>query len=128
MPKSFPVRHIEHPTKLLPVTFPELKPNADWLSLTLAMPAYFPDPSVTCYAVNHEKPPKTAFVIMLDKCYHLFISSEKRGKHSIFANAFINVLKNNQRALTGQEFFTQVRKGAIVKAKDLTFPQETEYN
>ena len=71
----------------------------------------------------------------LDKRSRLLLSSggdfpvlDNGGdKHSIFANALIKVLKNNQRIITGPELFTQVRKEVLVKAKDLQFPQEPEY-
>jgi hypothetical protein len=71
----------------------------------------------------------------LDKRSRLLLSSggdfpvldNGGGKHSIFANALIKVLKNNQRILTGPELFTQVREEVVAKAKDLKFPQEPEY-
>ena len=50
------------------------------------------------------------------------------GKHSVFANAFINILENNNELLTGPELFRQVKERVVKKAKTMKFEQVPVYS
>lgn len=49
------------------------------------------------------------------------------GKHSIFASAFIDTLKNNNTILTGPELFNQVHTRVVNESKKADFDQEPQY-
>jgi hypothetical protein len=49
------------------------------------------------------------------------------GDNSVFANALIQVLKNNQGLLTGPEVFESVRQKVVSDAKSSDFEQTPEY-
>lgn len=49
------------------------------------------------------------------------------GNHSIFTQAFVDVLKNNKQILTGPQLFKQLRQQVIDSADEVNFSQNPEY-
>jgi uncharacterized caspase-like protein len=49
------------------------------------------------------------------------------GNHSIFTQALVDVLKNNQQILTGPQLFKQLRQQVIDSADAVNFNQNPEY-